>query len=90
VSKDAVFVFGLTDCDIAVAKRLSRDDVLGYCLEVKQARLVNIWLWNNASWWALVNDSCSCGKLEREHKRLLMIYTDLPRAETGRRKYPVS
>ncbi len=61
VSKEAVFIVGVADRDIPIAKSLSRDDILGHCLEVKQSRLIDSRLGDNASWWALVDNFGSCG-----------------------------
>ena len=51
-----MFDFGVTNRDISVAKALPRNDVLAHCLEVKEAWLVNSWLGDNASRWALMDD----------------------------------
>lgn len=61
MAEDAVFVVGVTDCDVPVTECLSGNNVLGHGLEVEETGLVYAWLGDDASWRALVDNLCTCG-----------------------------
>jgi hypothetical protein len=60
MTKDAVLVIRVTNCDISVAECLSWNYILGHGLEVKETRFVYTWLGDNASWRALVDNLRTC------------------------------
>jgi len=65
VAEDAVLIVGIADGNVTVAEGLAGNDVFGHRLKVKQTWLVNIRLWDNTSWRALVDDSGSWSRVSQ-------------------------
>jgi len=54
--ENAILPARISNCDIAVAERLPRDDELGNCFKVYELRILSAFFRYNASWRILMDD----------------------------------